>query len=244
LHPTLLAVFLIPAKEIDYVRAHNAARKDHSFSLHRVRDIARNRQLLLFTGCLVLFHFSNASVLPLVSQNLGAEKSSDSLVLISAMMVAPQIIVAAFAPWVGYWSELWGRKPLLLVAFCCETLRALLFATFAGPSWMFAFQLLDGVTGSIMLILTTLVNCRPDDRQRPLQSHARDCCRLDRNGGGHQHGLDGSCCTTAWRRRGLRAAGLRMLDCDYRLMAAILKKQSQRNTRTNSMTPDHWTGRN
>jgi MFS family permease len=155
--PTLLAVFLIPAKEIDYVRARNAARKDHSFSLHRVRDIARNRQLLLFTGCLVLFHFSNASVLPLVSQNLGVERSPDSLVLMSAMMVAPQIIVAAFAPWIGYWSEMWGRKPLLLVAFGCETSRALLFATFAGPSWMFTFQLLDGITGSIMLILTTLV---------------------------------------------------------------------------------------
>jgi MFS family permease len=155
--PTLLAVFLIPAKEIDYVRARNAARKDHSFTLHRLRDIARNRQLLLFTGCLVLFHFSNASVLPLVSQNLGAEKSVDSLVLMSAMMVAPQIIVAVFAPWVGYWSELWGRKPLLLVAFGCEASRALLFAAFAGPSWMFTFQLLDGITGSIMLILTTLV---------------------------------------------------------------------------------------
>jgi MFS family permease len=155
--PTLLAIFLIPAKEIDYVRARNAARKDHSFSLHRLRDIARNRQLLLFTGCLVLFHFSNASVMTLVSQNLGAGKSADNLVLMSAMMVAPQLVVAAFAPWVGYWSELWGRKPLLLVAFGCEALRALLFATFAGPSWMFTFQLLDGVTGSIMLILTTLV---------------------------------------------------------------------------------------
>jgi MFS family permease len=155
--PTLLAVFMIPAKEIDYVRARNAARKDHSFNLHRLRDVARNRQLLLFTGCLVLFHFSNASVLPLVSQNLGAEKSANSLVLMSAMIVAPQIIVAVFAPWVGYWSELWGRKPLLLIAFGCEALRALLFATFGGPSWMFTFQLLDGLTGSIMLTLTTLV---------------------------------------------------------------------------------------
>jgi MFS family permease len=106
---------------------------------------------------LVLFHYSNASVLPLVSQNLGAENSSDGLLWMSAIMVAPQLIVAAFAPWVGYWAELWGRKPLLLVAFGCEASRALLFATFAAPSWIFMFQLLDGVTGSIMLILTTLV---------------------------------------------------------------------------------------
>src|SRR5262249_49997057 len=38
-----------------------------------------------------------------------------------------------------------------------ETLRAAMFALFVSPSLMFLAQLLDGVTGSIILILTTLV---------------------------------------------------------------------------------------
>jgi MFS family permease len=155
--PALLSLLLIRANEIDYVRARNATKKDHSFSLHRIVDIPRNRQLLLFTGCLVLFHFSNASLLPLVGQNLGAGKSAGDLELMTAMVAAPQIVVAALAPWVGYWSELWGRKPLLLVALGSEALRAVLFAVVADPSLIFVSQLLDGVTGSIMTILTTLV---------------------------------------------------------------------------------------
>jgi MFS family permease len=155
--PALLSLLLIRANEIDYVRARNATKKDHSFSLHRIVDIASNRQLLLFTGCLVLFHFSNASLLPLVGQNLGAGKSSGDLELMTAMVAAPQVVVAALAPWVGYWSELWGRKPLLLVALGSEALRAVLFAVVADPSLIFVSQLLDGVTGSIMTILTTLV---------------------------------------------------------------------------------------
>jgi MFS family permease len=155
--PALLSLWLIHADEIDYVQARNAARKDHSFTRHRIVDLAKNRQLLLFTACLVLFHFSNASLLPLVGQNLGADKSAGSLELMSAMVAAPQIVVAFLAPWVGYWSELWGRKLLLLLAFGCEGARAVSFALFADPSLTFAFQLLDGVTGSIITILTTLV---------------------------------------------------------------------------------------
>jgi MFS family permease len=155
--PALLSLWLIRADEIDYVRARNASRKDHSFTLHRVVDLAQNKQLLLFTACLVLFHFSNASLLPLVGQNLGAGRSSANLVLMSAMVAAPQILVAILAPWVGYWSELWGRRLLLLVAIGCEALRALSFALTADPTLTFIFQLLDGVTGSIITILTTLV---------------------------------------------------------------------------------------
>ena len=155
--PALLSVWLIRADEIDYARARNAKRKDHSFSLDRIVNVAKNRQLLLFTTCLVLFHFSNASLLPLMGQNLGSDKSSGNLELMSGMVAAPQIIVAVLAPWVGYWSELWGRKPLLLVAFGCEALRAVFFTIIADPSLLFLSQLLDGVTGSIMTILTTLV---------------------------------------------------------------------------------------
>lgn len=155
--PALLSLWLIRADEIDYIRARNAKRKDHSFTLHRIVDFAKNRQLLLFTACLVLFHFSNASLLPLIGQNLGGGQSAGDLELMSAMVAAPQVVVAVLAPWIGYWSELWGRKILLLVAFGCETLRALSFAVFAHPLLIFAGQLLDGVTGSIILILTTLV---------------------------------------------------------------------------------------
>ena len=54
-------------------------------------------------------------------------------------------------------SELWGRKPLLLIAFGTEALRGVLFAIVTDPSLMMVVQLLDGITGAIMTVLTILV---------------------------------------------------------------------------------------
>jgi predicted MFS family arabinose efflux permease len=58
---------------------------------------------------------------------------------------------------VGYWSEFCGRKPLLLAGFAFEVLRALLFTVVVDPRIMIAVQLLDGITGAIMIVLTILV---------------------------------------------------------------------------------------
>jgi MFS family permease len=67
------------------------------------------------------------------------------------------VVVAILSPWIGYWSELWGRKPLLLAGFGIETVRALLFAVVSDPLLMMAVQLLDGVTGAAVTVLTILV---------------------------------------------------------------------------------------
>src|SRR5262245_17259563 len=75
----------------------------------------------------------------------------------AGLIVVPQVIVAILAPWIGYCSELWGRKPLLLVGFGFEVARAVLFAWITDPRLLIAVQLLDGITGSVVTILTILV---------------------------------------------------------------------------------------
>jgi MFS family permease len=155
--PALLALAQIRPDEIDYVRARNATRRERAYDLQRLTDLGRNWRLLLFAGCLVLFHFSNASLLPLVSQNLARSEIAHSAIFMAGLIVVPQVIVAILAPWVGYCSELWGRKPILLVGLGFEVARALLFACISDPRLMVAIQLLDGITGSIVTILTILV---------------------------------------------------------------------------------------
>ena len=155
--PALIALGRIRADEIDYIRARNAAKRDHSFSLARVIDLGKNRKLLLFAGCLVLFHFSNASLLPLVSQNLGQSKEAWGPLFMAGLVIGPQVMVALLAPWVGYWSELWGRKPLLLAGFTTEALRGVLFTFVTDPSQLLFVQLLDGITGAIVTVLTILI---------------------------------------------------------------------------------------
>src|SRR5262249_61691303 len=108
----------------------------------------KNWRLVLFAGALVLFHLCNASLLPLVSQNLAHSTVANSTLFMAGLIVAPQLLVAILAPWIGYWSELWGRKPVLLAAFAIEAARALLFAFVSDPVLMLVVQLLDGVTGA------------------------------------------------------------------------------------------------
>ena len=155
--PALAALTEIRANEIDYVRARNAAKRDHTFDLQRLVDLTKNWRLVLFAGALVLFHLCNASLLPLVGENLAHSKIANSALFMGGLIVVPQVVVAVLAPWIGYWSELWGRKPLLLAGFAIETVRALLFALISDPLLMMAVQLLDGVTGAAITVLTILV---------------------------------------------------------------------------------------
>jgi MFS family permease len=155
--PALLALNHIRPDEIDYARARNAAKRDHSFDLQRVAHLTRNRNLLMLAGGLMVFHFTNASLLPLVGQNLGHSRLALSSLFMAGLIIVPQIVVALLAPWIGYWSELWGRKPLLLIGFAVEALRGLLFGFIADPLLMSIVQLLDGITGAIVTVLTILV---------------------------------------------------------------------------------------
>ena len=58
LAPALLALRLIAAKEIDPDRAHGAAPPPRA---KKPRALLRNRPLLIFAGCLLLFHLANAA---------------------------------------------------------------------------------------------------------------------------------------------------------------------------------------
>src|SRR5262249_38973154 len=108
--PALIALNEIRANEIDYVRARNAAKRNDTFDLQKLMDFTKNWRLVLFAGALVLFHLCNASVLPLVSENLAHSKVANSALFMGGLIVVPQVVVAILAPWIGYWSELWGRK--------------------------------------------------------------------------------------------------------------------------------------
>lgn len=77
--------------------------------------------------------------------------------VMAAIIVVPQIIVAVAAPWVGHYAEQWGRKPMLLVRFGLEPLRGVLFALGASSYSIIAVQILDGIRGAIITVMTVLV---------------------------------------------------------------------------------------
>ena len=120
------------------------------------RSLWRNRSLLTFAGCVFLFQLANASMLPLAGEALAYGKGAYSPLIVSALIVVPQIIVALTAPWAGRQAKTWGRRPLLLVGFAALPIRALLFASTINPIILVTAQVLDGVSGAMLGVLTAL----------------------------------------------------------------------------------------
>ena len=120
-------------------------------------DLLKDRRLVTFAICLFLFQAANASILPLIGETLAHVEARWSSLIMSALIVPPQIIVALLAPWAGRTADTWGRRPLLLLGLGVVPIRAGFFAFTADPVLLVAVQVLDGLTGAALGVLTTLV---------------------------------------------------------------------------------------
>jgi MFS family permease len=157
--PLLAALSRIRPTDIHFGRA--CGQPDHHAPTPppRTRRFAlwRNYGLLIFAGCLFLFQFANASMLPLAGEELAYRNGSTASLLVSALLIVPQIVVALTAPWSGREAQNWGRRPLLLLGFSALAVRALLFAVTYNPWLLLFIQTLDGISGSTLGVLTALI---------------------------------------------------------------------------------------
>ncbi len=155
--PALIALSFIRGDEIDYAKARNATAGKKAPNVARVLDLAKNHELVLFTAATVLFQLADASMLPLIGENLATSIKHHAAIWMSGLVIVPQVVVAILAPWVGFHSEKRGRLPLLLIGFGLEPVRALLLAFTAGYPCLVVAQTLSGITGAIIGVLTVLV---------------------------------------------------------------------------------------
>jgi MFS family permease len=157
--PMLVALARIRSTDIHFGRACGQPDHDAPTPPARARRLSlwKNHNLLTFAGCLFLFQLGNASMLPLAGEELVYRNGTDSSLTISALIIVPQIIVALTAPWAGRQAQSWGRRPLLLIGISALTIRALLFAVTTNPLLLIGIQLLDGISGSVLGVLTALI---------------------------------------------------------------------------------------
>jgi MFS family permease len=157
--PLLFALRRIQPTDIHHGRACGAPEHHGPGAPPRTRhrSVWANRGLLIFAACVFLFQLANASMLPLAGESLVYSGVAFSSLIVSALIIVPQVIVALLAPWAGYWAKAWGRRPLLLVGFAALPVRALLFAWTTDPAALIAAQVLDGVSGTMLGVLTALV---------------------------------------------------------------------------------------
>ena len=157
--PLLAALGRILPSDIHFGRASCLSNQQGPSAPPRagLRSLSKNRGLLAFAGGVFLFQMANASMLPLASEAFGYSKEALSSLIVSALIMVPQVIVAIMAPWVGRRANTWGRRPLLLVGFAALPIRALVFAWTANPTILIAAQVLDGVSGTMLGVLTALI---------------------------------------------------------------------------------------
>jgi MFS family permease len=156
--PALLALRGIAPAEIDPERAHGAPPRQRAGKPPaKPGDLMHNRPLLIFAGCLLLFHLANAAMLPLMGSVVTMQSARWATLLIAACIVVPQLLVAALSPWVGRRAQIWGRRPMLLIGFAALPIRGILFASVTDPQLLVVVQLLDGVTAAVFSVMVPLV---------------------------------------------------------------------------------------
>lgn len=154
------AAWSIPAAAIDARRARGAREEQDEEGAPAVaspRVLFGCRPLVIFGVCTLLFHLANAPLLPLVGQKLAFAHPAWATAMMSACIIAAQLVMTPLAVLVGRTADTWGRKPLLLVAFGILPIRAVLYTLSNASAWLIGVQLLDGVGVGIGDALTPLL---------------------------------------------------------------------------------------
>ncbi|WP_133649243.1 MFS transporter [Paraburkholderia flava] len=120
-------------------------------------ELLRDRRMLTFAACIVLFHLSNAAMLNLAAGEVTAGMGDNVQLVIAACIIVPQAIVAMLSPWVGRTSQRWGRRPILLIGFSALPVRALLFAGVSSPYLLVPVQMLDGISAAVFGVMLPLI---------------------------------------------------------------------------------------
>jgi MFS family permease len=157
--PTLLALKFIDPSGIHFGRSVGAPEHHALTNPPRIprRALSQRRHLMIFAGCLFLFQLADAAILPLTGATLGKVAGSGSVLFMSGLLVVPQLLVVLFAPWIGRSAQRLGRRPLLLAGFAVLPVRALLFVFITNPVLLTVVQVLDGVSATVLGVLTPLV---------------------------------------------------------------------------------------
>lgn len=155
--PTILSLLLIAPNEIDYQLARGCKDGAEDGRPAHVRDLIKDRPLMIFLCSAVLFHFANAAMLPLLGEMLAKGKGRSSMMFMSACVVTTQFTITLIAAWVGRAAGSWGRRPLLLIGFGVLPIRGILYTLTSSIYLLVGIQVLDGVGAGIFGVVSVLV---------------------------------------------------------------------------------------
>ncbi len=150
---SLASIWAIPERAIDHDLArglHDAGNRDAEREQPSGLGILLTcRPLLVFALCVLLFHLSNAAMLPLVGQKLALQDRNLGTSLMSACIAAAQLVMVPVAMLVGARADRWGHKQFFLAALAILPIRGALYTLSDHAAWLVGVQLLDGIGAGI-----------------------------------------------------------------------------------------------
>ncbi|UCJ15794.1 MFS transporter [Pseudomonas sp. MM211] len=151
---SMISALGIPPNAIDADRARG---RQAGAALTPLRHLLSQPPLVLLALSCALFHLANAAMLPLVGQKLALANPDLATTLISACIVAAQLVMIPAAMLVGARADSWGRKPLLMTGFLILPIRGVLYTLSDDPIWLVSVQLLDGIGAGLFGALIPLM---------------------------------------------------------------------------------------
>ena len=153
-----VTVLMIRENDIDHDLARggdDGVKHDHQAV--SISELFKDRRITTFAVSVVLFHFANAAMLPLVGQKSGDGMKDGAAVVMSACIIAAQLVMVPVAIASGRLASTWGRKPVFLIGFGVLPIRGLLYCVSVNPYFLVAVQLLDGIGAGIFGVVSVLV---------------------------------------------------------------------------------------
>ncbi len=151
-----ICILSIKAERINHDIARGFYKDGNNVALSLL-DVIRQPNIFLFAICVFIFHFANAPMLPLLGQELSIINKGYGTMSMSACILVAQITMIFMAIFVGKKVDIWGRKPIFLIAFICLPIRGFLYTLFKNPYILTSIQVLDGVGAGIFGALFPIV---------------------------------------------------------------------------------------
>jgi MFS family permease len=122
-----------------------------------VRDLVTDRRLLIFGGCVLLFHLSNAAMLPIAAGEVTKSAGYLADVIIAASIVVPQAVTALLSPWAGRSAQAHGRRGVLLIGWAALPVRGVLLALLPGAWTLIGLQAISGLSAAVFGVMMPLI---------------------------------------------------------------------------------------
>ena len=159
---TVAAALTIREKDIDHRLARGADEEildsDSGLAVETAswRALLADRRIPIFAASVVLFHFANAAMLPLVGELLSVGRPRDSSFFMSACILVAQLVMVPVALVTGKVAAR-SRKFPFVVGFGVLALRGVLYTFSHNSLYLVAVQSLDGVGAAVFGVLWVLI---------------------------------------------------------------------------------------